>query len=150
MTTTSLIKKLRKELDGLLARIAKLEEQANGMRATIAYLTEKDGQSLVSPARTLSSKTPQKPGEPAQSDTSMLMSVMKEILEANGRPMHRRAILEALSARGISMGGQSPINNVSAHLSLGKHIFKSVGGGYWALLAWGNHVQPVTGHESAD
>jgi hypothetical protein len=138
VTTTSLTRKLRKELDALHTRIAKLEEQANNIRATISYLEEKDSGTASSVVLKQMRKSSPEPTPAPESETSILIKEMKEILETHGRPMHRKAIYEALAERGINIKGLKPINNVSAHLSLGRSIFKSVGEGYWTLRAWEN------------
>ena len=57
---------------------------------------------------------------------------MAEILAAEG-PLHRQEIYGRLVSMGMEIPGQSPINNVGAHLSIDAR-FKSLGGGTWQLV----------------
>ena len=56
---------------------------------------------------------------------------MAEILAAEG-PLHRQEIYESLVKLGVQIGGQDPINNLGAHLSLDSR-FENVGVGVWQL-----------------
>ena len=60
-----------------------------------------------------------------------LRDAMAEILAAEG-PLHRREIYDRLVRLGVPIGGQEPINNVGAHLSIDSR-FENVGRGVWQL-----------------
>ena len=66
-----------------------------------------------------------------------------EILAAEG-PLHRREIHDRLVSLGVPIGGQDPINNVGAHLSIDSR-FENVGRGMWQLSEPGD---PVDGGDS--
>lgn len=68
---------------------------------------------------------------PEQSRTSNLGDAIYQILRAE-RPLHRQEVHRRLEEMGMRIPGQSPINNVGAHLSLDPR-FTSVGRGVWDL-----------------
>ena len=65
-----------------------------------------------------------------------LRDTIYEILAAEG-PLHRRIIHQRLVERGVRIGGQDPVNNVGAHLSLDSR-FTGTGNGFWALTTIDN------------
>lgn len=125
----NIVNNLRKELEALRTSIAKMQKQAESIECTIAYLQDKDGVSAGPSNGSIPRRT-------SNSEPSPLVLNMKEILEQHGAPMHRRDIFDALRERGVHVSGNNPLDNIGAHLSLNKNIFRSVGGGYWALIVW--------------
>ena len=73
--------------------------------------------------------------DPAQPTTPSdgLRNAISEILIAEGGPLHRRVIHSRLVESGVRIGGQDPVNNVGAHLSLDPR-FRSIGDGVWDLV----------------
>ena len=61
-----------------------------------------------------------------------LNDAIYELLHRNG-PLHRREIFDRLIQSSMTIGGQSPINTMAAHLSHDPR-FKSVGDGRWGLF----------------
>ena len=68
---------------------------------------------------------------PEQSRASNLGDAIYQILTAE-HPLHRQEVHRRLEEMGMRIPGQSPINNVGAHLSLDPR-FMSVGRGVWDL-----------------
>ena len=73
-----------------------------------------------------------------QGTDNNLRDAMAEILAAEG-PLHRREIYDRLMRLGVPIGGQDPINNVGAHLSIDSR-FENVGRGMWQLSEPGDEA----------
>ncbi len=70
------------------------------------------------------------------------------------RPLHRRAIYDRVRDMGVTVRGENPVNNVSAHMSLDPR-FQSVGGGLWDLTQpptaeTGNHQNDSQDEEEGE
>ncbi len=53
-----------------------------------------------------------------------------EILRTVGKPLKLRFLLDELVKKGVSIGGQNPSANLSAHLS-GSNVFETASDGWW-------------------
>ena len=116
MTNPSTINDLRAALKELEEKKRKIDEQYRNVAAALRYFEE-------------SKKGPHPP--PEESSTSNLGDAIYEILSTE-RPLHRREVHNRLLEMGMKIPGQSPINNVAAHLSKDPR-FKRGGGGVWDL-----------------
>jgi hypothetical protein len=135
----SMSKRLRTELIGLQAEISRLQKQAEGLRLTIDYLEAKDNvTSVTSPA---ANPGPGRPKRQPSAGPSAFVQDMIEVLRANNATMHYKDIYDALVQKGVHVGGQDPIRNVSAHISLNKEFFQPYGSGMWGLSERGSSVE---------
>ena len=66
------------------------------------------------------------------SDGGGLTDAIFAVLNAE-RPLHRREIYNRVVETGVTVRGESPINNIGAHMSHDPR-FHSVGGGMWDLV----------------
>ena len=57
---------------------------------------------------------------------------VRAILAAEGGPLHRKEIMERLSARGIHVEGDKPLSNLSAIMNRARDM-ESYGDGRWGL-----------------
>ena len=64
-----------------------------------------------------------------------LAEVAYQRLSREGRPMHRKLLYDYLIGAGVSVGGQNPVGNMTAHMSQDAR-FESVGDGSWGLVEW--------------
>jgi hypothetical protein len=70
----------------------------------------------------------------ATGGTGDLVEALLAVLREAGGPLHVRAIYERVLARGVAVPGSVPLNNISAHLSRHKGLFKhATGRGMWRL-----------------
>ena len=60
-----------------------------------------------------------------------------DLLKQRGAPMDRGEILRQLTSKGIIVGGPTPQQNLSAHLSNDPRI-EVIGDGLWGLAEWRN------------
>lgn len=116
MTSPSTIRDLRAALEDLEEKKREIDEQYRSVAAALRYFEE-------------SKKGPRPRREEAS--TSNLVDAIYEVLTAE-RPLHRQQIYERLVEMGIGVGGQSPVDNVGAHLSRDPR-FRIVGKGMWDL-----------------
>ena len=70
-------------------------------------------------------------GQSESGDGGGLHDAIFAVLSAE-RPLHRRDIYERVLEMGVTVRGENPVNNVSAHMSLDPR-FQSLGGGLWDL-----------------
>lgn len=135
MNSESTIGDLRAAISQLEAEKRRIDEQLRALTTTLRYFesvqSEGDHTSPLSPdttqERTRRSGRAQYPGT-----SNNLRDAMAEILAAEG-PLHRQEIHRRLVSMGMEIPGQSPINNVGAHLSIDAR-FESLGGGTWQLV----------------
>ena len=127
MSKSRITKQLMAELNGLLAQIERMQKQADGLRSTIEYLENKEKTENGTPVPNHKAQKGQ--GAPS----AFVQDMINVLMDNSGLPMHYRKIHEALVRRGIRVGGNDPVRNVSAHLSLNKEFFKSCGSGMWGL-----------------
>ena len=73
-------------------------------------------------------------GSPGASPGSIREEAYK-ILKKNFKPMSKAQIYEELKRHGLIVGGQMPLQNLSAHLSNDSRI-EVVGDGVWGLTEW--------------
>ena len=136
MVYETTIRDLEQAISNLKAEKERIDQQLQALSASLHYF---EGQESTSERV---GKRPQTP-PPGQADSESserkkqggpdggLRNAMAEILAAEG-PLHRREIYERLVRLGVQIGGQDPINNLSAHLSLDSR-FENVGVGIWQL-----------------
>lgn len=113
------LKRMKDTLAKLEAEHEQRAKRIEAFRHVIAYYEEngEDAESLTTPSTEMD-------------------EAMEAILESKGKPLHRTEIYNRLQEGGMRVGGQDPLSNVSAHLSLGDK-FKSLGEGNWGLVRWG-------------
>ena len=70
-----------------------------------------------------------------KTDGQNLRDTIFTLLKDRGVPMHRHDILENLRAADIAVGGEFPINTMTAHMS-NDDRFVSEGMGRWGLQEW--------------
>lgn len=122
MSRLATIRQLKKELVILEGKKLEIDKQVEAVHATIQYLES----------------SPEDPGAGASRHAEGIRDAIHEVLVAE-RPLHRKDIHDRLVAMGIHIGGNNPVNNVGAHLSLDPR-FKNVGKGIWDLA---NDLNPV-------
>ena len=64
-----------------------------------------------------------------------IRDVVYDILKENGKPMAKQQIYDAVTAAGITIPGQSPLNNLAAHMSNDARI-ENAHNDVWALREW--------------
>lgn len=70
--------------------------------------------------------------------TKEILSAAEEVLEQFGAPQSNVDIYEALTTRGIQIGGRSPKGNMTAKFATRKDIFRfDKETGLWSLVRWG-------------
>ena len=75
-------------------------------------------------------------GEQKRKQTSPdLTTVAYKVLMEHGSPLHRKDLYDRLMAAGVEIAGQSPISNMTAHMSHDAR-FESKGSGMWGLVEW--------------
>ena len=115
MVSESTIDVLKELIRRLEAEKLEIERQRDGLVTALRYL-ESSGETLA---------------PPRQRTEKGMRDAMAEILAEEG-PMGRREIHDRLVRRGVYVGGNDPVNNVGAHLSIDDR-FKNVGRGMWDL-----------------
>ncbi len=117
MTSESTFNDLRAAIRRLEAEKRRIEERYRALVTTLRYFedTEGSGGSELQYRR----------------NDNDIPNAIADILAREG-PLHRRVIHERLVEMGVRIGGQDPVNNVGAYLSIDPR-FRSVGGGIWGL-----------------
>ncbi len=134
MDNKSTISDLRAAISRLEAEKRSIDEQLQALTTTLLYFERvKQGGGPPSPTSPVPthSRSERSGRSQYQGADKSPRNVIAEILTAEG-PLHRREIYDRLVRMGVQIGGQRPINNVSAHLSLDAR-FESVGNGKWRL-----------------
>ena len=136
MNSESTISDLRAAISRLEAEKRRIDEQLRALTTTLQYfesvLSKREGDH-TSQFSQVTSQVPARGSGRAQypGTSNNLRDAMAEILTAEG-PLHRQEIYRRLLSLGMEIPGQSPINNVGAHLSIDSR-FESLGGGIWQL-----------------
>jgi hypothetical protein len=82
---------------------------------------------------------------PGISSVKEIQRAAIEVLEQHGGPMHRREIYDAITARGLRVGGADTIRNFVAHLSHDPRLRPVKDKkGYWMLHKWEIQENPET------
>ena len=132
----STIRDLKVAIDRLQAEKQRIDEQVQALESSLRYFESQErGDALPPPDATLpNSNQPRLEAvgqESRQHADNSLRDAIAEILAAEGT-LHRREIYDGLVKRGVPIGGQNPISNVSAHLSIDSR-FENVGRRVWQL-----------------
>ena len=136
MVHESTIRDLRAAIDRLKLEKQRIDEQLRAVTASLRYFESQERAGGPPPSRPTSQTSPQMNleswvrGQHYGSDNDLRSSIA-EILATEG-PLHRIEIHDRLVERGVQIGGQRPVNNVSAHLSNDSR-FENVGRGVWQL-----------------
>ena len=135
MDNKSTISDLRAAISRLKAEKRSIDEQLQALTTTLLYFEgANQGGRPASPTSPVPTNVRSEgSGRPQYRGTAKnIRNVMAEILVAEGGPLHRREIYDRLVSKGVQIGGQRPINTMSAHLSLDTR-FEGVGKGKWQL-----------------
>ena len=81
-----------------------------------------------------------------QRNAGDIRGAMEDVLKSEG-PLHRQDLYKRLVERGWSIGGEDPVNNMSARLSMDGR-FESLGNGMWGLVGTLNEAEPQNAPES--
>ncbi len=132
----STITDLKTAISRLETEKQRIDEQLRALETALRYFENRerdDGPTQAFPANQSSAHVQVESSEQTRQRVPQgsLRDAMAEILAAEG-PLHRREIYERLVRLGVQIGGQNPISNVSAHLSLDPR-FENVGAGVWQL-----------------
>ena len=132
----STIRDLKVAIDRLQAEKQRIDEQVQALESSLRYFESQErGDAPPPPDATLPNSNQTRleavGQEPRQGADSSLRDAIADILSVDGT-LHRRDIYERLVNRGVQIGGQNPISNVSAHLSIDSR-FENVGRGLWQL-----------------
>lgn len=110
---------LREEIRQREERRQKLDAEIWVFAEAVRFLEESSEPPVVAPRRR------------AGSHGAELTDAIERTLLAE-RPLHRKAILERVTAAGLYIGGTNPLTVLGSYLSLDKR-FKNVGRGMWTL-----------------
>lgn len=110
---------LREEIRQREERRQKLDEEIWDFAKVVRYLEASSEPPAVAPRRR------------AGSHGAELTDAIERTLLAE-RPLHRKTILEKVTAAGLYIGGTNPLAVLGSYLSLDKR-FKNVGRGMWTL-----------------
>lgn len=149
----STITDLKTAISRLETEKQRIDEQLRALETTLRYFENRerdDGPTQAFSAHQSSARVQVENPEHAQHRVpeGSLRDAMAEILAAEG-PLHRREIYERLVRLGVPIGGQDPINNLSAHLSLDSR-FENVGVGVWQLTEPQAEADAGGGDEEGD
>ena len=117
------------EIRGMDERRAELQRQRGALVTTLRFFGGDDAD--LSPT------------SPSDGKSGSLADAIFTVLSAE-RPLHRRDILDRVIEMGVTVRGESQINNIAAHMSLDPR-FHSVGGGMWDFVD-----PPTNGDDTQD
>lgn len=89
-----------------------------------------------------------KPDAPVQ-PAKLVRNTMTLILREAKQPLHYREVYRRLKGLGVEVNGVDPLKTLAAHLSNDER-FARVGGGYWGLSSWPQHMLVVPVDEDED
>ena len=132
----STVRDLKVAIDRLQAEKQRIDEQVQALESSLRYFESQErGDAPPPPDATLPNSNQTRleavGQESRQGADNSLRDAIADILSVDGT-LHRRDIYERLVNRGVQIGGQNPISNVSAHLSIDSR-FENVGRGLWQL-----------------
>ena len=139
MVNESTIRDLKAAIGKLRAERRRIDEQHRALLTTLRFF-EDAGQRSEPDTELPSSPIPTqrhfessegRSGSQRHRADNDLRNAVEEILAAEG-PLHRREVHDRLVEMGVHVGGQDPVNNVGAHLSIDER-FRNVGKGVWEL-----------------
>ncbi len=121
MNLTELLRDLRTKEAQLGQQLTETQRRLESIRSVIEIYEEEK-------VATAKSTIPRN-GTFTQQITTAIEAILIE-----ERPLHRKVILERLTAQGLHVGGERPLNTLSSYLSMGA-MFKADDGkkGMWTL-----------------
>ena len=111
---TVVVEGIASELKRLESELAALSKNVENLRGALAHF-----ESLADTPKT----------------SQHLNEVAWDVLLAEGQPIHRKELYARLLELGVTIAGQDPVGNMTAHFSHDKR-FESLGDGRWGLVAW--------------
>lgn len=118
-------------------RLAEIDEQAGRLRTYVAVAREYERVETGQTAPTsplITTPTPDGPGEGTLSRRTADIAV--ELIDAKGQPIHTRDLLAQIAERGVTVGGQNPVANLSGFLSRDKERLVNSRTYGWSLRKW--------------
>ncbi len=145
MANESTISDLKAAIGKLRAERRRIEEQHRALVTTLRFFEESEpGTELTSSSIPTQGHFESSGSQRKRADND-LRNAMAQILAAEG-PLHRREVHDRLVEMGVHVGGQDPINNVGAHLSIDPR-FTNVGRGVWGLTTQDDTEPDIFGTE---
>ena len=118
-------------------RLSEIDEHASRLRTYVAVAREYErmeaGHTMSTSPPTLTPTT-EAPGERTLSRRTADIAV--ELLRAKGQPIHTRDLLPQIAERGVTVGGQNPVANLSGFLSRDKGRLVNSRTYGWSLREW--------------
>ena len=126
---STIIAKINVSIERRRAKISALEAEVAGLEVAKAALLGDAGQQTenVTTARLTTS---------TESNSARVKNAAHDILLTEGRPMHRRVLLERVQDRGLSVGGKNPLHSFGALLSTDDRFTTTKERGVWGLAVW--------------
>lgn len=159
MSHDELLQALMKQYFEAEEQIRKLTQLRQSLRVVIEHNSSPDTLHFIPGTDTIEAESPRDDvflyGKIPQARGSRKRGVnpvvthIRGVLEAEGHPLHTRAIYEALQKRGVHVGGVDPVNSVSSFLSRNRELFQNVERGIWGLRAWNTVNDDEEPHQSA-
>ena len=137
-------------VDRAKADVSRMEAELSRLRAQIASLQSRvvKAQAYIEMAAVYEADDAPTDSTRARggvSATAVRMAV--EMIIERGAPMHTREILRELAARGVPIGGSTPVANLSGFLSRADELRNSRADG-WGLAQWGTPVDEEKDEEA--
>lgn len=158
MADENTINELKATLQRLEEERRQLDELYQAVATTLSYLERAErtegqpGDGISFPARGLGGILQgirPRGRDRRERNAGDIRDAMEEVLKSEG-PLHRRKLYERLVERGWSIGGDDPVNNMSARLSMDRR-FTSLGNGVWGLAEALNNAEPPNSYgDSSD
>ena len=123
VSTKEVVAFLSEELEKLHKQEQELHALQESLKATMLHIADNPRGNGAGP---LTSKN--------------LTEVAYHRLREVGEPVHRKALYDYLITQGLTIGGQNPVGNMTAHMSQDAR-FESVGDGHWGLVEWKSVVR---------
>lgn len=128
------LRNMRRGLEAQLREVIRLLEEYEQLEAKVRGLLEAKPQNLAStiekPTWQIFSGMQTRAKKP---EVEEFEAVVRQILSEANAPMDRTEVLQAVRARGVTVGGAEPANTVSARLSRMEDVRSQRGVGYWLV-----------------
>lgn len=126
-------------VDRAKADVTRMDSELNRLRGQIANLQSRVAKAQAYIEMAAIYEVDETPTDGARarggvSATAVRLAV--EMIIERGAPMHTREILRELASRGVSIGGNNPVANLSGFLSRADELRNSRADG-WGLAQWG-------------
>ena len=129
------LRNMRRGLEAQLQEVIRLIEEYEQLEAKVRGLLEAKPQNLAStiekPTWQIFSGMQTRAKKP---EVEEFEAVVRQILSEANAPMDRTEVLQAVRARGVTVGGAEPANTVSARLSRMDDVRSQRGVGYWLAI----------------